>query len=99
MITSVLEIPFNSNKTLSTLFKSLKTLKPSLTILINSSGMRCTEPYYAGGGQAIRSNQSSGYGKVLRHPTVQSRSQVEVRIRLDRNTDMNIDTSDLLGWF
>ena len=67
-------------------------------------------PYYAGGGQSMLSNQSSGYGGILRHPTVQSRSQVEVRIKSDKpvevtqvksdkSTDLNIDTGDLDGAF
>lgn len=73
-------------------------------------GQKTSLPYYAGGGQAMLSNQSSGYGGILRHPTIQSRSQVEVRIKSDKpieiaqvqsdkSTDLSVDTGDLVGGF
>lgn len=54
------------------------------------------------------STENGGYG-MLRHPTVQSKSQVDVRIKSDKpveiikaesdkHTEMNVDTFDLLGW-
>jgi hypothetical protein len=52
--------------------------------------------------------QAGGYGGMLRHPTVQSKAQVDVRIKSDKPveivkaesdkyTEMKVDTFDLLG--
>ena len=52
---------------------------------------------------------NKGYGGMLRHPTVQSKSQVDVRIKSDKpieivkaesdkHTDMNVGTFNLLGF-